>query len=281
MIGAMILRVALFLIMSLGLLGFGAVAWVSTHPNSNVTSAVATTAEVKIVVAAHALRPGTLLKSDDLTTAKMAPADLPENVLRDGSVQVADLNGTMVRRSLRSGEPLLSNDILRPADHGFLAAVLGPGMRAISVAVDVVTGTAGLIWPGDHVDVLLTQAIDDASRPIGQRVAAHTVLDNIRVIAIDQKLGEGASPDATNTKPASTVTLEVSAEQAERIVVATRIGKLSLVVRSAEAGGVPEAADHVIWGGDVSPALNNGPAPTDNKVIRVYRGGADAKEFRF
>jgi len=190
----------------------------------------------------------------------------------------------MARRGLHAGEPLLKTDILHPNDRGFLAAVLAPGMRAISVAVDIVTGAADLIWPGDHVDMLLIQNIQDANRPISQRVAAHTVLSDIRVIANDQTLVEGATADGASTKPATTVTLEVTGEQAERIVVAGRIGKLSLVVRSAEAGGEPDPNNRVTWGGDVSPDLSEAkPAPsaTTSPTIRIYRGSADAKEFGF
>ena len=65
--------------------------------------------------------------------------------------------GAMVRRSLAPNEPILAGDVLNPGDRGFLAAVLGTGMRAVTVGVDPVSGTAGLIWPGDHVDVVLTQ----------------------------------------------------------------------------------------------------------------------------
>ena len=278
----MITRIALFLVMALGLLGFGAVTWVSSHPNGPASGqAGAAPAEIKVLVAAHPLRPGSLLAADDITVATLQVAVVPPNAMPDSSTKQADLVGTMLRRSLRAGEPVLLGDVLHPADRGFLAAVLGPGKRAISVAVDVVTGAAGLIWPGDHVDVLLTQNMDDATRPLGQRVAAHTVLNDIRVIAIDQKLVEGATPDGATSKPAATVTLEVSADQAERVVVAGRIGRLSLVVRSAEAGGQVDTPDHVTWGGDVSPALNNQPSTGLNTTIRIYRGSADAKEFRF
>jgi pilus assembly protein CpaB len=119
------------------------------------------------------------------------------------------------------------------------------------------------------------------------RVAAHTVLGDIRVIAIDQKLDAGATPDGTPSKPATTVTLEVTGEQAERVVVAGRIGKLSLVVRSAEASNVSENPNHVTWGSDVSPAMAAAPLPnapnaeTLNSTVRVHRGSADAKEFHF
>lgn len=278
----MITRVALFLVMALGLLGFGAVTWVSSHPHGpQAGEAGAAPAEVSVLVAARPLRPGSLLVADDISTAPLQVTIVPANALQISTTKPADLVGAMLRRGLSAGEPVLQSDVLHPNDRGFLAAVLAPGKRAISVAVDVVTGAAGLIWPGDHVDMLLTQNVDDATRPPGQRVAAHTVLNDIRVIAIDQKLVEGATPDGAASKPAATVTLEVSAEQAERVVVAGKIGRLSLVVRSAEAGTQIESPDHVTWGGDVSPALNDQPNAGLNTTIRIYRGSADAKEFRF
>ena len=88
---------------------------------------------------------------------------------------------------------------MRPGDHGFLAAVLKQGMRAVTVGVDAVSGTAGLIWPGDRVDVILTQSMDDPKLPPGRRVAAETVLQDARVIAIDQVLVQGGVPDAPDT----------------------------------------------------------------------------------
>ena len=66
-------------------------------------------------------------------------------------------------------------------------------MRAVTVAVDATTGAAGLIWPGDRVDLILTQTIQEATLPLGRRVAAETVLSDVRVIAIDQQLVQGAT----------------------------------------------------------------------------------------
>ena len=70
----------------------------------------------------------------------------------------------MVRQTLLQHQVILPADIMRPGDHGFLAAVLTPGRRATSIGVDAVSGTAGLIWPGDHVDVILTQEMPEAER---------------------------------------------------------------------------------------------------------------------
>ena len=114
-------------------------------------------------------------------------------------------------------------------------------MRAVTVGVDAITGSAGLIWPGDRVDLILTQTIAGATTPIGRRVAAETVLSDVRVIAIDQQLVQGAEANASDDQ-ARTVTFEVTQEQAERVSVAIRLGRLSLSVRSAEIAAAWHAA---------------------------------------
>jgi pilus assembly protein CpaB len=119
--------------------------------------------------------------------------------------------------------------------------------------------------------------------PIGRRVAAETVLSDARVIAIDQQLVQGAEANTSETQ-ARTVTLEVTPEQAERVSVAVRLGRLSLAVRSADSpptGTRLAAAPNTTWAVDVSPALGaDAPTPAQN-TIRVYQGGGDAKEFKF
>src|SRR4051794_11385583 len=189
----------------------------------------------------------------------------------------------MVRSSLTAGDLIRAKDVMRPGDHGFLAAVLGPGMRAVSVGVDTVSGTAGLIWPGDRIDVILTQAISDAAIPVGRRLAAETVLSGVRVIAIDQQLLQGVAPDGAAENKARTVTLEVTSAEAERVSVATRIGKLSLAVQSADRNLQPAAANppRTTWASDVSPALGTNVAQGTRDVIHVFPGAGDRKEFRF
>jgi pilus assembly protein CpaB len=188
----------------------------------------------------------------------------------------------MVRRSLVVDDVVRTKDVMRPGDHGFLAAVLSPGMRAVSVGVDSVTGTAGLIWPGDRIDLILTQAIGDAAIPVGRRIAAETVLSDVRVIAIDQQIMEGVAPDGTEGK-GRTVTMEVTSAQAERVSVATRIGRLSLAVRSADHPFPPLSAQppQTTWASDVSPALGTGVAQGTRSVLHVFPGAAESKEFRF
>ena len=297
----MLLRITVFVMMSLGLLGFGTVAWFSMQPavaevKDNAPPVVAMET---ILVAGRDLLAGSLLKSDDIGTIQVAHDKLPEGASIDNALNRHHLAGAMVRRRVASGDLLLPRDLLRPGDHGFLAAVLNAGMRAATIGVDAITGTAGLIWPGDHVDVLLTHQLDDPNRPIGRRVAAETVLSDVRVIAIDQQLVQGAAPGTAEAKPATTVTLEVTAAQSERVSVAARLGRLSLVVRAARAvedfgqaarnGGTGNEqldpgrnSPGITWAGDVSPALTSDtPIRTIPTVVRVFRGGNEGQEYKF
>ena len=282
----MILRITFFALMAMGLLGFGTVAWISSRPPPPaVAAAPAAPTKTTVLAAARPTRAGNLLKPEDITSKEIPIAEMRPDLSADTPEARRALAGAMARRSLSAGDPVRTGDVMRPGDHGFLAAVLGPGMRAVTVGVDAITGSAGLIWPGDRVDLILTQTIAEASLPIGRRVAAETVLSDVRVIAIDQQLVQGAETNAADNNQARTVTLEVTQEQAERVTVAVRLGRLSLAVRSAESPppGTPAAVTpNTTWADDVSPALgaDSTPAPTQ-RTLRVYSGDGDAKEFKF
>jgi pilus assembly protein CpaB len=278
----MVLRIMFFALMAIGLVGFGTVAWISTRPPPPPPHVAAPPPPAKVAVlgAVRPLRAGSLLKPEDLAAKDILVADRSADMSADTPDARRALSGAMVRRSLSAGEPIRPSDVMRPGDHGFLAAVLQPGMRAVTVAVDATTGAAGLIWPGDRVDLILTQTIQAASMPLGHRVAAETVLSNVRVIAIDQQLVQGADANQTDN-PARTVTLEVTQEQAVSVSVATRLGRLSLSVRSADAGANVAASRDTTWAVDVSPALGAEPPPHQQDTLRVYSGSGDAKEFKF
>jgi pilus assembly protein CpaB len=213
---------------------------------------------VRTLVAARPIAAGSLLRGEDLGVREVPTGDAGEGVLRDTPESRAELAGALVRRYLEAGERITMGDVLRPRDRGFLAAVLRPNMRAITVGVDAVTGTAGLIWPGDRVDLLLTQSLDERVTQLSRRVVGETVLNDVRVIAVDQQLTQGAtganaSPDG---KVARTVTLEVSPEEAERVAVAGQLGRLSLTIRAMDAESAAEPSRRSVFGGDVSPALS-------------------------
>ena len=278
------IRVALLALIACGLAGFGTIAWmVMPHtPDAAAAAAVVPVDKVKVLVAAKALRPGSLLKNDEMAVREVDQDKLPEGFIAAGDDNVArrSLVGGMVRRSMVAGDVLGHDDVLRPGDHGFLAAVLRPGFRAVTVAVDAVSGAAGLIWPGDRVDLILTQTMDDTTfTSPAKRIAAETVLRDVRVIAIDQQVVQNAS-GSIDSLPARTITLEVSSADGEQVQVATKLGKLSLAVRSAEHGP-SEDKEGTTWAGDVSNALNRqAPRPVGN-TMKVFAGAGDSKEFKF
>jgi pilus assembly protein CpaB len=280
----MSLRTALLAAIVLGLGGLGIVAWIGlqlpSQPSVAAVAAPPAPPSTKILAAAHSLRAGNMLKYDDIQPQEVLASEVPAGARADTPEARAELVGSMVRRSLLPRELLLPADVLRPGDHGFLAAVPRTGMRATTVGVDAVSGSAGLIWPGDHVDVLLTQVTEDQTLPAARRASAETVLGDVRVIAIDQQLMQGATGNSTDQGAAHTVTLEVTETQAERVALAARLGHLSLIVRAADAlPDSPEDRPETTWGGDVSPALNQGR--TAGRIMRVYQGTTEGKEFRF
>ena len=312
----MLLRIALFAMLAIGIVGGGAVAWVVLGVPSGPTTATSVAPDVKaqVLVAARSLRAGSLIKPEDLSAQEMNKTAIPAGATLDLPLGRSSLTGAMIRRSLSEGQPIVPADVVHPGDHGFLAAVLGPNMRAITVPVDDVSGTAGLIWPGDRVDLILTQTLDDPALPAGRRIAAETVLSNARVIAIDQQIVQGQAPDGATAPAIRTATLEVTASQAESVLVAGRLGKLSLSVLSADIYADPAATagantvalaqatptaeplaigpsakavatgrpkTGVTWAGDVSPALGSGETRSAPAMVHVFSGGSDSKEFQF
>jgi pilus assembly protein CpaB len=285
------MRVVLVIVLLVGLAGMGllgVVAFGPAGPPPQVANAPPP-ARMTIVTAARAVQAGTLLKPEDLAGRETLLEDMPAGALRDTPEARIDVIGAMVRRNLAPGDALRLDGLLRPGENGFLAAVLAPGMRAVTVGVDAVTGTAGLIWPGDRVDVILTQAFDENDVAPARRVAGETVLGAARVIAVDRHLVQGMQPAAVGDslrETNRTVTIEVTPEQATRVAVATRLGRLSLALRAAGTPAEERVDQRPVWGGDVSGAF----APTGTAAtaaaatgarIRVFGGPGRVEEIQF
>lgn len=283
----MLARVALFLMMGIGLAGFGTVAWVNLQPAkppAPVDAAVPND-KVSVLVAARPLRAGTLLKPEDLVPEQRSAKDLPAGARTDTPAARDELLGALVRRNLGKGEVVLAGDALNPGDRGFLAAVLGSGMRAVTVGVDAVSGLAGLVWPGDRVDLILTQTQEGNSVSPGHRVSGKTVLHDVRVLAIDRQLIQGATSESPETQAVRTVTLEVTPPDAERVAVASKLGHLSLSVVAVTQDNTQQPAHAntggITWGGDVSSALRAGPTGGDGATVRLFQGPSESKEIHF
>jgi pilus assembly protein CpaB len=133
-----------------------------------------------------------------------------------------------------AGEPITALRVVHPGERGFLAAVLEPGKRAVSVPVDATTGISGFIFPADFVDVILTfrYAVNDSSNGGSHpRHYSETLLRDVRVLAMDQRV---ENEDGT-AKVAKTATLEVTPRQAQAIALGLQLGSISLSLRSLSA----------------------------------------------
>ena len=282
----MVFRLGIFAVLFVGMIAI-AIFGYSILNQSKQTVQVAPPATEQILVAATLLQGGSLLQPADITSAPVLVSALPPGADLDTPENRSALIGSMVRTSITQGTPILDDSIIHPGDHGFLAAVLAPGMRAVTVGVDVVSGSDGLIWPGDSVDVLLTQTIFGA--PSDKSIASEVVLSDVRVIATGQELiktGTQGTGNNQNAGPSQTVTLEVTPDQAARCLVATNLGRLSLIVHSAqlETGKTVESNKPVqpVWAGDVSPALSNlRPVAPVVSTVHVFQGTPDGTVYNF
>ena len=189
----------------------------------------------KIFGAARGLPVGTLLTEEDLTGLDLPPGEIKRgHVVMDGPKAIDAVLGHAVRESLAPGAPLIRAAVVGPGQRGFLAAVLQPGTRAVTIQLGAGTRHAGLIDPGDRVDVILTAKLRLDDRV--QSVFARTILENVRVVAVDRQVGTSAetadSGKQIKRTKIVTATLEVSPAQADRLALGEHEGKLSLAVRS-------------------------------------------------
>ncbi len=197
------------------------------------TQAMAVPTGPRVLVAQRALPVGTII-TPDAVNFQAWPKDLIQDAyFVDGAFSKDKLLGTVVRFPITAGQPLTQGALVSPRDRGFLAAALTSGMRAVTVPVSDMTGVGGFVFPGDHVDIMLTQKVkgpmdnDDTALK-----ATETVLRNIRVLATDQSTETEIVNGKTVVHRTGTVTLEVTPRIAEKVQVAQSIGTLSLALRS-------------------------------------------------
>jgi len=174
--------------------------------------------------------------------------------------------GAIARTKIAAGEPISDRKLVNPGDAGFMAAVLSPGMRAVSVRISVETGAGGFILPNDRVDVLLTQERQKSRRnERADGYFARTILENVRVLAIDQSFKQVEDEEVVI---GSTATLALNRKDAELLALAEASGNLSLALRSV-ADALPTTQR-----GAQSHATRTA---SKEKAIIVYRYGQSTK----
>jgi pilus assembly protein CpaB len=184
----------------------------------------------------------------------------------ENSVNPADLIGTVVRNEITAGQPISRGALIKPGERGFLAAALGPGMRAVTVAVSSTSGVAGFVFPGDRVDIVLTQQVEGGGEGPPLK-ASETILRNVRVLATDQRMTAQDADGKAVVQNASTVTLEATPKIAEKIAVAQTIGQLSLSLRSIADNSAE--LERAIAAGEVTVPPNDDPKAERRMLLAI------------
>ena len=226
----------------------------------------------KVLVAKKALPVGTIIDADSLTFQPW-PKELMQGAYYvEGQPDTKNLAGTVVRYAIAAGQPVTRGSLVGPQDRGFLAAALGAGMRAVTVPVNVSTGVAGFVFPGDHVDLVLTQQVAGGGDGPPLKVS-ETIVRNVRVLATDQRYTDKDEDGKTIVRTFNNVTFEVTPKIAEKIAVAQSIGQLSLSLRSIADNSAD--LERAVASGDIQIPANASPAQEKQMLIAYANRPAD------
>lgn len=230
-------------------------------------AAAATAPLATIVVATQQLRYGAELTRGALKEIAWPGDELPKGAFARIDDVFADRQRRLMLTALEPNEPLLAGKVTGPGQRANLAALLGEGMKAVTVRVDDVVGVGGFVLPGDMVDVILTREMEKSG------AVSDIILRSIRVLAIDQI----ADPQSAKPSVARAVTLEVSADQAQRLALARQVGALTLALRAAGQQNDPEPqrlhAGDLASGGSPQPVVVAPPPP-----VPAVTGSAPVRE---
>ncbi|WP_347302012.1 Flp pilus assembly protein CpaB [Croceibacterium sp. TMG7-5b_MA50] len=247
----------------------------------------------RVLVARRALPVGTIISADAVSFQPWPSELVQDAYFTEGDAPIDKLLGTVVRHPVTAGEPVTQGSLVKPGDRGFLAAALGPGMRAVTVDVSARTGVAGFVFPGDRVDIILTQSVSGEGQPLR---ATETIMRNVRVLATDQSTASTTEDGKTVVQTFRTATLEVTPRMAEKIAVAETIGTLSLSLRSIAdsqgeldqalasgeielpAGATPEQEERLLRAAATRPQDARGSFVTGGDVSRFQRSSMPRTE---
>jgi pilus assembly protein CpaB len=220
-----------------------------------------------IVVAAERLPYGTELAANHMREIAWPADALPVGAF----AKISDILGAgkrVVLSPVEANEPLLAVKMTGPGQRATLSALVGEGMKAVTVRVNDVEGVGGFVLPGDRVDVVLTRQIDKGN------ATTEVVLQNARVLAVDQ------SADERSSKPsvAKAVTLEVDTIAAQKVWLAASVGNLSLLLRKA-GENAPERTRRVTLD-DLSKPERMARGRAAGTVNIMVQRGANKQEYQ-
>jgi len=229
----------------------------------------------KVLVAKKALPVGTIIDADSFTYQPWPKELMQSAYYVEGAADASpqSLLGTVVRYPITAGQPVTRGSLVGPQDRGFLAAALGPGMRAVTVPVNTSTSVAGFVFPGDHVDMVLTQQVEGGGDGPALKVS-ETIIRNLRVLATDQRVTDKDKDGKIEVKTFANVTLEVTPRIAEKIAVAQSLGTLSLSLRSIADNGAE--LERAVAAGDVKIPANANPAQEKQMLLAAANRPVDS-----
>jgi len=232
---------------------------------------------VRIAVADADLAFGDQLNADNVRLLAWPAASVPQGAFNENDTPRLLAAGNVAIRPIARGEPIL---VSRISERAVLSANLPPNMRAVTVPVDAVTGVAGFVTPGDVVDVLLTRQIPGDGATADDKMTT-VIMESIQVLAVDLRAGE----KDTNAEVSKTATLMVTPPDAQKLVLSTQIGRLSLALRNVQdqsSSGRQIVTSRQMGGGLFIPATRNAPAaqPAASAVAAAPAGRPAAAPWR-
>ncbi|MFM9827989.1 MAG: Flp pilus assembly protein CpaB [Sphingomonas sp.] len=260
----------------------------SATPTAVAAPAVQPLDGPEVLVATRALPVGTIL---DATALKFQPwpKELVDNAyFLKKNTDLKSLQGTVVRNAITAGQPVTQGALVKPGDRGFLAAALGPGMRAVTVPVQANAAVAGFVFPGDRIDLMLTQTVPGGGDGPPLKVT-ETVLRNIRVLATDQRTDNTADENGkTVVRTFSSITVEATPKLSEKLAVAQTLGSLSVALRSIADNS--SELEEAIASGALSVPEGTDPKAEKAMLLKVatqpsaggstFATGADVSRFQ-
>lgn len=243
-----------------------------------------------VLIAKTDIPVGRFIQETDLDWQAWPDDVMSDSYLIQDQFDETTLLGSVSRQPIAAGEPMVLGRVVAPGERGFLAAVLKPGYRAVSIEVNETSGIGGFVFPGDRVDLILSHTIQDSElENRSERQASETILTNVRILAVDQQTNTDSESEPI---VASTATLELTPKQAEMIAAVRSLGQLSLSLRSLAKDeeelerlvngedplqeAEPKSGKTYTWESDVSVLV---PRPGTGEIKVVVGRGSEVEQL--
>ena len=277
----MLNRKIIYFTLLLTFLGLVGIYWqLSTVNQGQQVSANTAPKTVGVLTVNRDIQAGDSLNSSQLTWQQIPQMQAQSivGVIQQGQFDVQQVNDAILAYAVAKGDYLRSDALLLPTDSNYLSVALAPGKRGLAIKVDAQSAMAGLVNPGDQVDVLFYHKLGRSKKDFTNQISAsvRSLVSNVKLLAVDRAISRSLASSADNgnenvTKAASfnehsTVTLEVDSEQASKLLIAQQIGQLSLALVSKN-GHTPAFGNHAVAFDQVLPEFRK-----NTDIVSLFKG---------